>query len=143
MFLPFRPDDIREQTMWFLSEHAKTKMAALCGISFSQKFRDTLPTLSFQHREDSRQPSTWQEYCTLMADINTYPDSLFAMAAATAYQCQIIMFNEDGTSSAFTPDYAFRRIHLFVSDDFQHFNWGASLSEQARQELVEAGASDV
>ena len=133
-FLPYRPDDIRERTMWFLGEHSKTHMTNpnLCGLSFSQQFRAAPPSLSFHHRDDERQPDSWAEYCTLMADVNTFPDRLFATAIAVTYQCHIILFFQDDSVSAIMPGNAFRRIFLFASDDFKHFNWGAPLAEHAR-----------
>ena len=130
LFLPFRSHDIREKTMWFLKEHGKTKMAPFFGLSFAQQFRTSPPSLSFHHLADPHTPETWDEYCQLQSDDRTFVDKLFVMAVATAYQCQIVIFAEDGESTTFSPNPAFRRIFLFASTDFKHFNYGTPLSDE-------------
>jgi transposase InsO family protein len=126
--IPFRPLDIRERTMWFLSEHSDTPMSLFHGLSFSQVFRQRPPVLSFSHRPDSRTAATFQEYATLAASPTTYPDPIFIAAAATTYHCQLVIFLEDGSVTLISPSTAFRRVFLFCTDDQTHYNWGSVLT---------------
>jgi hypothetical protein len=128
--IPFRPLDIRERTMWFLQEYGTTPMSIWHGLSFSQAFRQRPPTLSFSDRDDTRTPESFQEYCTLSALPTTFPEPLFLGGAAVTYQCQLVIFIDDGTTLHVTPSHAFRRIFLFCSNNQLHYNWGAPLTSE-------------
>ena len=128
--IPFRPLDIRERTMWFLSEYGTTPMSLWHGLSFSQAFRQRPPTLSFSDRAETRVPDSFEEYRTLSALNETFPEPLFLGGAAVTYQCQLVIFMEDGSVLHVTPSHAFRRIFLFCSNDQLHYNWGAPLTSE-------------
>jgi hypothetical protein len=84
--------------------------------------------LKFDHRTDEHLPETWNEYITLMADTGTFPDVVFAHAAARLYSCQIALFCHGSDMVMLSPPKAFRRIVIFVTADWQHANWGARVA---------------
>jgi hypothetical protein len=130
LLMPFHQLDIRDRVLWFL-EHAGAKpMALLYGKSFQQAFRIDKPELIFSHRDDTRVPESWSEYCTAMADGCTFPDLLFVKAACTAFGVQLILFTDAGQQFDISPPNAFRRIFLFVSARGRHYTWARVVQPQ-------------
>jgi hypothetical protein len=122
--VPYRLMDIRERVSWFLERSGTAPLAALRGRSLEQSFREFNTELRFADREDTHSPASWKEYCSLMANPNTYPDRLFMIAAAAVYSCQIVIFYDAARFYTINATRAFLRIFLFASDNSKHFNWG-------------------
>jgi hypothetical protein len=127
--VPFDALVIRDRVMWFFETAGDQPMSILFGKSFSHAFRDDIPILSFQHRDDERTPENWSEYCTLMADEQTFPDYLFVRATCIVYGVQLILFTDDEQVFDISPCNAFRRIFLFVSRRGKHYHWGRRVLE--------------
>lgn len=135
---PQKALDIREQTMWFMSEYANTLCDIRLNLSVRGIFRQLHDSnalfMRFDHREEEHAPTTWSEYQSLMAELGTYPDMVFLHAAARLYRCQVILFLEGDAIPYIVcaPPEAFRRIYLLSSNNMQHVNWGATPARDER-----------
>jgi transposase InsO family protein len=141
----FRPLDVRDRTLWFMSEYGNTIIDSRLGVSARSLFRRYIltnsVTLAFDHRDDEHSPVSWSEYQTLMADEGTYPDMLFLHVAARLYRCQIIVFfdpDDDLPYIVATPPNAFRRIFLLSSPSLQHVNWAHPTEDRSDTSIADA-----
>jgi hypothetical protein len=126
---PFRDSDIREQAGWFMESHSDIPLSSTNGLSLAQQFRETQPQLSIFGHDERRMPTSWNEYRSLMAHADTYAEPVLMIAVAEVYQVQIIIFEQAGHCRHIIPQHAFRRIFLFVTSDYVHYNWGQQMLE--------------
>jgi len=126
---PFRDRDIREQACWFMETSGNVPLSSTQGLSLAQLWREMKPHIAVRDRDDRHCPDSWTEYRTLVANQDVYAEPVIMFAVAEAYQMQIILFVQDGQCRQIIPQHAFRRIFVFATSDYSHFNWGQPVHE--------------
>ena len=127
---PFRDRDIREQACWFMETSGDVPLSSTHGLSLSQLWRELKPLVAVLDRDDRHCPDSWTEYRTLVANQDVFADPVIMFAVAEAYQMQIILFEQEGHCRQIIPQHAFRRIFIFATSDYSHFNWGQPVNEE-------------
>ena len=143
---PSRPVEVREHTLWFLSEYPNTVCDERTNLSaralFLEYRRRSMLQVQFDHRDDAYAPATWSEYQTLMADDGTYPDIIFLHAIARLYRVQIVVTDRDSEAAVsefvIAPPDAYRRIFLFSANNMTTVNW-AHEAAAADADVAEGG----